>query len=1127
MKTILHLLFAQCSRLAACPLRLGIAPKCRFLKITAAVCLSLTALESFGTTAFTNLYSFTNGVDGSMPYAGLTLGTNGNYYGTTYEGGSNKVGTIFEITPSGVFTPLYSFTNGDDGAYPMDNLTLGSDGNFYGTTYAGGTNRDGTIFQMTPTGTMTILHQFAGKDGAGPEGALLEVSPGTFYGTTSEGGTTFYGVESYFGVVFSITSAGEYTLLYSFDEFGGGDPFAALARGIDGNFYGTTGMGGSDYTYGTIYEVTSEDVVLTNLFSFTGGLSGPNGVYPDAPLTLGSNGVFYGTTRDGGTNYSGTVFTFTTDRTFTLLYVFTGNSDGGGANGLTLGADGNFYGSAAYGGLNNDNGTLFRMTPAGSVTGLYTFSGGNDGAEPLGALVQNSAGTFYGTTSGGGTSNYGTIFCASFGDGPEITAQPANETRLAGTNVTLSVTASGASPLHYQWLFNGTNLTDGDAISGSGTNILAIQGITSNNTGTYQLIVTNSYGITNSVPVTLTVVGMQAVISPDEYTALGDFYTSTVGTTWATNSNWMMPVAFPWYGVGVDDIQFDPLGNVIGPGHVTSLELGSNKLSGTLASDFTSLAQLESIDLYSNAISGVLPDGLLAMSETLTNFDVHNNKLSNGIPSDLGEVTELGNLDLSANKLNGAIPVFEGVPVTNLDLSGNQLTGTLMNVSTLSELQRLNLSGNKLTGSIPQNFVIASDDLTYLDLSKNMLTGVVPSVVEDFPDLQYLDLSHNSITNGLTTIIGANLSALSFLNLSFDGMSGSIPANIGNLGGLTQLFLAGNQFTGDIPPSVTNAASLIVLDVSTNHLGGPIPDVSSIVTLQTFHLQWNDLDVTPGDSAGITNLGILTNILKKGTTVVFLPQNPPASLSKEKDLSVISGTSNVLSVTANGAVPLAFQWRINGTNLSDAAEISGSQTASLTIDPTQTADQGTYQVVITNAFGSVTSEITVLTVTARGQAPQITAQPTNQTVLVGASATFSVTATGTSPLTYQWMTNNVPLPGATNSAVTIASATPANAGYYASVVANAYGTNTSTNAALSVLNIAASFGGIQVSNGKIVLQLTGLTGQGTVVVDASTNLANWIPIFTNIAAFGTIDFVDTNASNSTHRYYRATTPASQ
>lgn len=1091
----------------------------------AAVGLLLAATEAFGATALTNLYSFTNGVDGSVPYAGLTLGTNGNYYGTAFEGGSNNFGTIFEITPSGQFTPLYSFRNGVDGSNPYAGLTLGSDGNFYGTTYEGGTNHGGTIFQMTPNGTMTILHQFTGKDGDAPIGALTEASPGTFYGTASSGGLLDGYFEYYFGALFTITSTGEYTLLLSFDSLDGASPAAALVRGLDGNFYGTTGMGGSGEFWGTIYQLTPENA-LTTLFSFTGGLSGEDGVYPEAPLALGSNGVFYGTTADGGTNESGTAFKFTTDGTFTLLYVFTGNSDGGGPVSLTLGADGNFYGTTVSGGLNNDNGTLFRMTQGGTVTGLYTFSGGNDGGVPRGALVQNSAGVFYGTTCAGGISNCGTIFCASFGDGPGIVAQPVNETRLAGTNVTLSVTANGPAPLYYQWVFNGTNLADGDAISGSATNVLAIQGITSNNAGTYQVIITNSYGMTNSQPVTLTVVGMQAVVSADEYTALGDFYTSTGGTNWATNSNWMLPLAYPWYGVGVGDIQYDAQGDVTGPGHVSSLELGSNHLGGTLLSDFTSFTQLESVDLYSNAISGVLPDGLLAMSSTLTNFDMHNNKLSNGIPSDLGELTELGNLDLSKNKLNGTIPVFEGVPVTNLDLSGNQLTGTLTNVTTLSELQRLNLSGNKLTGNIPQNFVIGSDELTYLDLSKNQLTGVVPPVVVDFPDLQYLDLSHNSITNGLTTIIGANLSALSYLNLSSDGMSGSIPDNIGNLGGLTQVFLSANQFTGDIPASVTNAASLIVLDVSTNHLGGSIPDVSSIVTLQTFDLQLNDLDVTPGDSAGLTNLATLTNILKKGTAVVFLPQNSPASLTKEKDLSVVSGTSNVLTVAANGAVPLAFQWRLNGTNLADGGEIYGSQTAALTIAPAQMADQGIYQVVITNAFGAVTSDITILTVTVKGVAPQITGQPSNQTVVVGASVTFSVTATGTSPLTYQWMTNDVPLAGATNSAVTIDSVTASNAGYYSSLAANEYGTNTSSNATLSVLDVVTMFGGIQASNGKIVLVLTGLTGQGTVVVDASTNLADWTPIFTNMAAFGAIDFVDTNASNSTYRYYRATTPAS-
>jgi uncharacterized repeat protein (TIGR03803 family) len=194
--------------------------------------------------ALTRVYSFTDGHDGAFPESTLVQARDGNLYGTTYEGGTNGYGVVFRFTTNGVLTPLYSFTRGHDGAYPAAGLVQANDGDLYGTTEDGGTNNDGAIFQITTNGVLTPLYSFTdGDDGANPESALVQAHDGNLYGTTYEGGTKGY------GDVFRITTNGVLTPLYSFtDGRDGADPFAGLALASDGNLYGTALGGGTSGT---------------------------------------------------------------------------------------------------------------------------------------------------------------------------------------------------------------------------------------------------------------------------------------------------------------------------------------------------------------------------------------------------------------------------------------------------------------------------------------------------------------------------------------------------------------------------------------------------------------------------------------------------------------------------------------------------------------------------------------------------------------------------------------------------------------------------------------------------------------------------------------------------------------
>ena len=362
------------------------------------ISVALSAARAQATATLTTLHSFTGGTDGDSPYAGLVQGRDGNFYGTTSGGGANGYGSVFQITAAGQLNTLYSFTGGTDEEAPETALVQGSDGNFYGTTYGVNVAGGGTIFQITAAGALTTLHQFRfANHREFIRAALIQGGDGNFYGTTLAGGDYAY------GMIFQITPAGAFTTFYSFTGGAdGGEPQAALVQGTDGNFYGTTSSGGANGD-GTIFQITPAGA-LTPLYSFTGGT---DEFAPQAALIQGRDGNLYGTTEEDGVNGFGTVFRMTPAGGLTTLYSFTGGTDGGDPQAaLVQGGDGNFYGTTSSGGANG-NGTIFQITPTGVFTPLYSFTSEQNGESvPQAALVQGSDGNFYGTTYPG----HGTIF---------------------------------------------------------------------------------------------------------------------------------------------------------------------------------------------------------------------------------------------------------------------------------------------------------------------------------------------------------------------------------------------------------------------------------------------------------------------------------------------------------------------------------------------------------------------------------------------------------------------------------------------------------------------------------------------------------------------------------------------
>ncbi|MGH9499339.1 MAG: choice-of-anchor tandem repeat GloVer-containing protein [Terriglobales bacterium] len=346
---------------------------------------------------------------GILPAGMMSQGRDGLLYSTDAYNGANNAGTLFKMSTAGLPTTIYSFcpqAGCKDGAYPLGGATLGFDGNLYGTTNGGGASGAGTVFSVTPGGVLTKLHDFAnGTDDSVPDFPVLQGQDGSVYGVSIG---QYNGQD---GAFYKITPSGNFTAPFDFGYNNGALPNLPT-QGTDGNFYGTTILGGqpacSGYQggCGVVYKLTSAGKQAV-LWDFKGFFSN-DGALPEGALVQGNDNNFYGVTREGGNSANcgggcGTVFKITPSGTLTVLYNFTGRPDGAYPDtGLTLGTDGNFYGVTSLGGKAND-GALFQITPAGAETVLYNFCSANscaDGFNPETPMVQHTNGKFYGNTSG-------------------------------------------------------------------------------------------------------------------------------------------------------------------------------------------------------------------------------------------------------------------------------------------------------------------------------------------------------------------------------------------------------------------------------------------------------------------------------------------------------------------------------------------------------------------------------------------------------------------------------------------------------------------------------------------------------------------------------------------------------
>ena len=527
----------------------------RVAKIAGALIILFSALTLVATNASaqfaTPLYSFT-GSTGNQPSASLIEDASGNFYGTAWEGGDNLTlcggvgcGVVFElVNSSGTYTEkvLYSFTGGTDGAQPLAGLLMDKAGNLYGTTQIGGTTCTvgcGVVFELTPpvapntTWTETVLYSFTGSDdGVAPAAGLIMDASGNLYGTTSEGGVS----PNHYGTVFElVNSAGSYTekIIYSFTGNSDGvAPNAGVIMDASGNLYGTTSYGGGSTNCavgcGTVFELTPPTAPATTwsetqLYAFTGG---SDGAQPQGGVVMDTSGNLYGTTAVGGdtsvcvgaqgpgSSGCGVVFKVTpSSKTETPLYAFVNNGGpGDGAlpfAGLIMDTSGNLFGTTSGGGASN-SGTVFELVnSSGTYTKktFYSLTGGNDGLQPVAGVIADKSGNLFGTAKLGGADGDGTAFAIA---PVTLSASQLNfgtvKTGTTSAPEAVTITNVGGGTLTYTAAISGNNAAD-FAIERGCSNIAA------GGMCPETLIFTPSTTTTETALLTLTEAGLSQTVS--------------------------------------------------------------------------------------------------------------------------------------------------------------------------------------------------------------------------------------------------------------------------------------------------------------------------------------------------------------------------------------------------------------------------------------------------------------------------------------------------------------------------------------------------------------------------------------------------------------------------------------
>jgi hypothetical protein len=672
---------------------------------------------------------------------------------------------------------------------------------------------------------------------------------------------------------------------------------------------------------------------------------------------------------------------------------------------------------------------------------------------------------------------------------PIITQQPTNQASIEGATVAFSVQATGGMPLAYQWQFNGTNLTDGGNISGSSTTNLMISSVSAANVGTYAVIVTNYAGAAISSNALLTLVPSPPVIvlqPTNQSVSVGatvQFVVGAIGTT---------PLAYQW---SFDGTNIANATNAILT--LTDVQLSQSGNYAVLVSNINGSTNSTTAVLTIMPCDPV-PSGIVAWwqaeDNALDSVGGNNGTLMNGTGFTGGEVGTA----FSFNGVNNFLLVGTPSPGLTTGLQ-NGFTfecwinpATVANTVELLEYERALATGNgsdvgilfAIHNTLPDGSPGSCLYANVLDTSSIGHVAASPAGLLTAGQWQHVALTYDKLSgmtviyfNGLPvtqTNLGSFTPQTSFTNILLGARTtyGSVayPPNAyaGNMDEISfynralssneiaAIYLAGGQgkcFT-PMPPVITTQPTNQTVEVGKTAIfavtasGTPplayqwnfngtniLNATNAILTLTSVQLnQTGDYSVLVSNPYGSTNGAI---------AVLAVYALPPTIIAQPTNQTVAVGGTATFTVAATGTPPLAYQWSFNGTNIANATN------ATLTLNNVQLNQSGNYSVQVSNPYGTTNSVNALLTV--YGIPPFIAIQPTNKTVIVGNAAVFSVTATGTSPLTYQWSFNGTNIANATNAILTLNSAQFTNAGNYSVLVTNLFGSTNSANAILTVI----------------------------------------------------------------------------
>jgi uncharacterized repeat protein (TIGR03803 family) len=1082
--------------------------------------LAVTAITAPATT-LTPLYSFTGGNDGGNPN-GLLRAANGSFYGTTQNGGTGLAGTVFQGTSAGAVMGLYSFTGGDDGATPFDALAQGPDGNFYGTTFQGGAYDNGTAFRITPSGVLSNLVSLNIINGDLPYAGLTLGGDFNWYGTTYQGGAGLGGAHQ-LGTAFRMSSSGVLSTLYSFTNgLDGGLVAAGLLRGSDGNLYGTTSKGGAS-GYGTVFGITTNGG-LSTLASFNNS----NGAYPLAGLVQDPTGNLYGTTTVGGASNNGVVFRLTPAGGLTNVYSFGGGTDGSyPAAALLMGSDGNFYGTTAYGG-NYGAGTVFRLGLDGTLTTLVAFDG-YAGANPQAALIEDTDGSLLGTTQNGGANDEGVIFRLSFSGPPQITSQPASQSVYGGNNVLLSVTVVGASPLSFQWQKNGTNVVDAGNVSGATNRFLTLTSVSATDSGTYSVVVSNPAGATNSAGAVLQVITSPPLIvtaptnqAPNACTPV-TFSVAVIGN---------QPLSYQWQKNGANLADtcniFGSSASTLVISNATEADSGTYTIIVTNALGLTNATATLSLVPKSASCTSLTtrhwfsgnndgpPNGL---ARGTNGYDLYGTT-QNGGTWNLGTLFSLDTNGIyttlaSFAGANGASPLAAPVQGADGSFYGTTVQGGAYNKGTVFAMT----ANGGITTLYP--FTGAGD-------GANPAAALVQGADGNF----YGTVTNGGAGNYGAVFRITPLGAFTNLH-SFTGPDGKFPAGAlvqGCDGSFYGLTTAGGSSDKGAAFRITPAGAFSSLYSFTGGSDGYSPagaltqgsdcnlyGVTSYYTIAGYPAYGTVFKLTPG--------GALTTLYSFGNFGSLDGVLPQAGLVQSTDGNLYGTTAYVNSLNGPSGYGTVFRVAPDGSSFATLVSFDGcddgAHPAAALIEDMAGNLYGT-----TAAGGPCQASQGTLFRLSINCAPQITAQPASQTVVGGANVLLNVAASGARPFYYHWQKNGINvvdggnLSGATNRTLSLANVSLADAATYSVTVSNALGSVPSAATHLTVVYPPVFLSALR-TNCTLTLTYSAAAGQ-KYRLQYKTNLTSptWTSQGSSVSPTGNLVTVSDNVCTNAQKFYR-------